>query len=344
MTQYAFNNNQFNWRKYSFKVLQSPEKDLLKQQDVQLGTRRSKLKIVKRKSKKKIEKKFQADTFGTKASSFIAVQRRSFENLLARISSIPSTVTNRIKSMVVGSNKAYLRATAIFDIPERLVQAENTIKELKIQLDDLKSKPVKAVRIPENQVREKEVAATTNPAVLKYSKMLSFGIPKNAVIQAMRKDKTDPLLLFPDSKSPQSKLVSGAIETTNKSRSGICLADIKAVSLLKVPLSNSTPSKSGGVSLEELQRIKLRKRPASNINSENPNTPSMKDIVGVKLRKTVTEKSPGGTPFKLRGSSNNRSPSCARSDGEFLHLALKKKFSSFASPVGNVSSPMLSPF
>jgi len=93
----------------------------------------------------------------------------------------------------------------------------------------------------------------------------------------------------------------------------------------------STGSSGGGITMDQLLSVKLRKASKTPIpKRKQTGGLCMQDITNVRLRKTALPRSPGGTPCKSRkkrrADDENRSPSNARCQGEFLRLALRRKF------------------
>uniref|UniRef100_A0A7S3LMD5 Uncharacterized protein n=1 Tax=Aplanochytrium stocchinoi TaxID=215587 RepID=A0A7S3LMD5_9STRA len=155
---------------------------------------------------------------------------------------------------------------------------------------------------------------------------------------------------------------------SNTNGSVLSLAALQSIKLRKTPakpISDKSKQSNQNTSLP-LQSVKLRKTrirvaesSSSNGNDQIENTPansnaantssrktgsrtftlSARDLLTVTLRKTKSERSPGGTPSKVK-NDQFLSPSQARTEGEYLELALKKKF---ANTIMSTASPMNSP-
>ena len=97
-----------------------------------------------------------------------------------------------------------------------------------------------------------------------------------------------------------------------------------AAELLRVA---STSTGGNGQGRSSVSRKKL-KRDSENIGSVanlNGGKSLFDQITRVKLKKTKVNRSPGGTPTPTKGGKDT-SPSLARNAGEYLELALKRKF------------------
>ncbi|GBG24091.1 Proline-rich protein 11 [Hondaea fermentalgiana] len=150
----------------------------------------------------------------------------------------------------------------------------------------------------------------------------------------------------PLKKASSSSSSSLAAKTPQRAARGVVtLADLQGVKLRATPQRSKAPPRARGntpgaiLSLEQLQQVKLRPSTPSVVDKENCKNSSNKKV-SFRLRKTTIDRSPGGTPSKamqsrpggsrhvLRTPLQERSPSRARSDGEFLELALRRKFAS----------------
>ena len=202
-------------------------------------------------------------------------------------------------------------------------------------------------------------AVSSSPAsgeLAKYKRMLSFGVPEQAVKNKMVQDGVEPAQLFGG--SPQ---LAGA---SNRPPAPVARVQISAAALQATRLRSAdtvrTPSEAARaagaqaqgprapVTLADLQKIKLRKTPrkpgvaaVSRIDENTPlrgAVPSLGDVLNTRnaLKKTTLPRSPGGTPCKRSRvvrtplgkvhENENLSPSRARSNAEFIELALQKKF------------------
>ena len=230
---------------------------------------------------------------------------------------------------------------------------EETIKMLKERLEKLESqeRPSATLAVPSQpQVPQQPPAASdpNNEITEKYKKMLSVGVPEMAVRQKMLKDGVDPKLLFP------------AMEIEKVALQAIKKANVKAVESSDSSLSRTPAPRGLNITVSALQDIRgsLRKTGSTRDsfeNSENKENPQPFAISAAKiqeirsnLKKTATKTpmdgryraSPGMRDITNIDSAPRtpyvkkviQSPSTARSDGEFLHLALLRKFQNVDSP------------
>jgi len=235
------------------------------------------------------------------------------------------------------------------DMLKMIEQLKEQVSALRTRVETLEQKPPAAVGVPQRNGTEvtngkasnPSIAKTSNPAVAKYQRMLGVGISKDAVMQAMKRDQVDVSLLFPEEKGA-TRVVRRAAPISANLLQGVKLQKRSRASPSKgVLASNSGNSRGAILNINDILTVKLRKStPMQHVGKENSRQGSnvglsMKDIMSVQLRKTTLSRSPGGTPAKKKRVRTRTSPSKARTDGEFLELALKRKFAG----VGEALSP-----
>lgn len=292
----------------------------------------------------------------------------------------------KIAEFVYRPNPSKELQDEIVSLRSRLASLEALVQESANQRSDnltqashpLAPAPAKAFKTPEPVSMSKPAAKASakNPAYAKYHRMLSFGVPRSAVEQAMMKDGVDTRGLDDpnfqnDSSSansgapgpipaPRPSISASALQqvrlrganktpqrkekpkpVNNKSRSAvITLEALREVKLRATPQKQPKTSRARGntpgaiLSLEQLQQVKLRPCTPLVADKENCKDANNKHV-SFHLRKTMGDRSPGGTPARMRSTRfadltplQERSPSRARSDGEFLELALRRKFAS----------------
>ena len=208
------------------------------------------------------------------------------------------------------------------DDKERIVKLENNVSILSQKIDVLEkqvkfSKEQLVVPTTELQPRlekqkEESNSCESNEIIMKYKKMLSIGIPEGAVQQKMVKDGVDVKLLFPNyenSKTVSSiKTVSFSQKQTHVNHSETNPGEKQKCENKKgnLPRLQVTVAK-----LEEIRSC-LRKTP------KQPSTPD-KTSMRSSFRTPVSEKIA-------------KSPSTAKSNAEYLELALLRKFQNVVSP------------
>ena len=204
---------------------------------------------------------------------------------------------------------------------------EVTVEELRRRVEELeKTHVVKRVGLeeappPPPGASAATSAATSDPRVEKYARMKRMGVPDGAVRQAMIKDGVDPKLMGLE---PVDACVKLAAPTR-----------MVVAATPKTPAASAattTTTKPMVITLDAIQstRAGLRKTPArphmlvrrsspSSAASASKESGSAPRVRAFGVRNTNVP--PGAAP-----KSALRSPSTARSNGEFLQLMLARKF------------------
>ena len=267
---------------------------------------------------------------------------------------------------VIGSRK---RAADLEDTVKTLVSRIEALEKRKIQspipatsamIDPPSSRTASRVATDQEATLAPSGSqnAISDPICEKYKKMLAVGVPEPAIRQKMIKDGVDPDLLFPPQPKPQTQMkvqftrtVKTEVKTIqtpapNQRSLNITVAALEEIrSSLRSSQTRPTsrqndenvkpngPLPGFTVSVSTLQEIRgsLRKAPRRTPESSKKGStsgtksPRIKDITNLRTR----NETPLRTPFDKK--QQQMSPSTARSDGEFLQLALLRKFQNVSS-------------
>jgi len=238
------------------------------------------------------------------------------------------TCFSSIKHLLSRAIQEYFPAMQTFvrDIFERgndEKDLHHEVQSLRAQLSALENRmaDIETTRRPRSFPREGKLD--------KYERMKAFGVPPAAVERARERDG---VLLKEDNSSAgliaASEAIQKRVSFTTPHRPVIQPRDLLSATLratprLEEPVHGRRNHAGAVPSLEELNAVELRSATEEKENSRF--APNLEQLASVRLRKTDLTRSPGGTPAS-KPTKELRSPSTARSNGEFLELSLKRKF------------------